>query len=78
MPLEGKEVTFIISKSQSGRFGWKIMVEDENLRLAGLDALQLVMERIRYNFPLISIICQLFSETFNSLERVYQKNLLYN
>ena len=57
MPLEGKEVTFIISKSQSGRFGWKIMVEDENLRLAGLDALQLVMERIRYNCPFISIIC---------------------
>ena len=47
MDIQGKEVTFMISKSQSSRFGWRIMVEDESLKLARLDCLHSVMEKIR-------------------------------
>merc|ERR1711970_447199 len=45
--LSGQEVTFLISKSLSGRIGWKIMPEDETIQLQGLHCLEQVMERIR-------------------------------
>ena len=49
MDLTGKEVTFLIKKSLSGRVGWKIMPEDDNLNLKiNATILEQVMARIRW------------------------------
>ena len=49
MDLRGKEVTFLIKKSMSGRVGWKIMPEDDNLNLKiNATILEQVMTRIRW------------------------------
>ena len=49
MDLTGKEVTFLIKKSLSGRIGWKIMPEDDNLNLKiNATILEQVMARIRW------------------------------
>ena len=49
MDLTGKEVTFLIKKSMSGRIGWKIMPEDDNLNLKiNATILEQVMNRIRW------------------------------
>jgi len=46
--LRGQEVTFLIKKSLSGRIGWKIMPEEEELNLKINPAvLQQVMDQIR-------------------------------
>jgi len=48
LDLTGKEVTFLIKKSLSGRVGWKIMPEDDNLNLKiNATILEQVMARIR-------------------------------
>ena len=48
MDLIGKEVSFTIKKSLTGRIGWKIMPEDENLNLKmNAYVLEQVMNRIR-------------------------------
>ena len=48
MDMTGKEVSFLIKKSLSGRSGWKIMPEDDNLNLKiNTRILEQVMERIR-------------------------------
>merc|ERR1711936_434861 len=48
LDLTGKEVTFLIKKSLSGRVGWKIMPEDDNLNLKiNATILEQVMSRIR-------------------------------
>ena len=46
--LTGQEVTFLLAKTLSGRMGWKIMTEDEelSLRINGKGVEQ-VMRRIR-------------------------------
>jgi len=47
-PDLGTEVTFLIRKSMSGRIGWKIMPEDENLNLRlNKNILEEVMSRVR-------------------------------
>ena len=44
----GQEVSFTIKKSLSGRVGWKIMPEEENLNLrVNASVLEQVMNRIR-------------------------------
>lgn len=49
LDLTGKEVTFLIKKSLSGRVGWKIMPEDDNLNLKiNATILEQVMARIRW------------------------------
>ena len=49
LDLTGKEVTFLIKKSLSGRIGWKIMPEDDNLNLKiNATILEQVMARIRW------------------------------
>ena len=49
LDLTGKEVTFLIKKSMSGRIGWKIMPEDDNLNLKiNATILEQVMNRIRW------------------------------
>lgn len=46
--LTGTEVTFLVKKSLSGRIGWKIMPEDDNLNLKiNAQILEQVMARIR-------------------------------
>merc|ERR1711936_704850 len=48
LDLTGKEVSFLIKKSMSGRVGWKIMPEDDNLNLKiNATILEQVMSRIR-------------------------------
>jgi len=52
LDLRGKEVTFLIKKSMSGRVGWKIMPEDDNLNLKiNATILEQVMTRIRWEIP---------------------------
>ena len=47
-PVRGEWVTFVIRKSLTGRMGWKIMTdnEDMNLRL-NKDTIEMVTEKIR-------------------------------
>ena len=46
--FRGKEVTFLIRKSMSGRIGWKIMPEDETLNLRmNRGCMEQIMQRIR-------------------------------
>eukprot|EP00092_Neocalanus_flemingeri_P060226 GFUD01072163.1.p1 GENE.GFUD01072163.1~~GFUD01072163.1.p1 ORF type:complete len:183 (+),score=50.73 GFUD01072163.1:68-616(+) len=48
LDLRGEEVTFLIERSRSGRVGWKIMPEDEELNLRmNYSCLREVMDRIR-------------------------------
>lgn len=48
LDLTGKEVSFLIKKSMSGRVGWKIMPVDDNLNLKiNATILEQVMSRIR-------------------------------
>ena len=63
--LTGQEVTFLLAKTLSGRMGWKIMTEDEelSLRINGKGVEQ-VMRRIR----LAAFI------TFSSLQLEQSKN----
>ena len=50
LDLTGKEVSFLIKKSMSGRVGWKIVPEDDNLNLKiNATILEQVMSRIRWN-----------------------------
>ena len=47
--LTGQEVVFLISKTMSGRIGWKIMAEDENINIRmNREGLEQVMQRIRW------------------------------
>ena len=46
--LSGQEVTFLIAKTMSGRIGWKIMPEDENINIRmNREGVDQVMQRIR-------------------------------
>ena len=46
--LTGQEVTFLLAKTLSGRMGWKIMTEDEELSLRiNIKGVEQVMRRIR-------------------------------
>ena len=48
LDLRGQEVTFLVKKSLSGRIGWKVMPEDDNLNLKmNASIMGQVMARIR-------------------------------
>ena len=48
LDLRGQEVTFLVKKSLSGRIGWKVMPEDDNLNLRmNASIMGQVMARIR-------------------------------
>ena len=51
--MRGQEVTFLIKKSLSGRIGWKIMPEDENINLKNMACIEQVMERIRWGIAIL-------------------------
>ena len=47
--LSGQEVIFLIAKTMSGRVGWKIMAEDENMNMRmNREWVDQVMQRIRW------------------------------
>ena len=47
-PVSGEWVTFVIRKSMTGRMGWKIMTENENMNFrVNRDTIDTITEKIR-------------------------------
>ena len=47
-PVSGEWVTFVIRKSVTGRMGWKIMTENENMNFrVNRDTIENLTEKIR-------------------------------
>ena len=48
VPIRGEWVTFLIRKSLTGRSGWRIMTENENMNLrVNRETIEMVTEKIR-------------------------------